>query len=163
MKTTIRQTAAGTIITMLLIVGSVSAKATELRTAVLNINETSLQLENWMTDEIIWDSNSFKTADLPLESKTEREMRLKNWMTSNNAWNLNQQIVLVAEPELELENWMTSNSLWNINQEIILDAEPELEVEDWMTNEAMWSDLPETEEEEALQLENWMMDENVWK
>ena len=62
MKTIVKQLATGTFLTFLLLVGNVNAEGTETNTLNSEIIETSLQVENWMTDETIWNTNSFTTT-----------------------------------------------------------------------------------------------------
>ena len=84
MKTTLKQLAAVTFIALLL-VGSFKSEGTELKASGLQIIETNLQLENWMTNEKIWNSNFVKIAEFVVE--TEPGLELENWMTNDNIWN----------------------------------------------------------------------------
>lgn len=108
MKNSVKQLAAGTFITLLLLAGNVSADGTEIKAWGHEIIETSLQLEDWMTNESYWNANTFYTADFALE--TETDLELESWMTSEKLWN-NQETVV--EEELTLENWMTDTEVWN--------------------------------------------------
>ena len=85
MKTTMKQLAAGTFIALLLLVGSVNAKGTEKIASGHESIESSLQIEKWMTDEFIWDSNF--TGNLKIAVETEAKLELENWMTSPVIWN----------------------------------------------------------------------------
>ena len=134
MKTYFKQITAGTFIALLLLAGIVSAHGTEIKASGHEIIETSLQLENWMTDEIIWNTNRAYTVDLALE--TETALEVESWMIRGDTWNFNNQFVTEAETELEIENWMTSENMWEVQETAI---------------------------EEELTLENWMVDDEVWK
>jgi hypothetical protein len=93
-------------------------------------NEEILELEDWMTNETFFNSNS-----IYLEIEVEDALELENWMTedsyfSNSAF----QIIEETEAELELEEWMLNNELFNATD----DLEQPLELEKWMTSEETW-------------------------
>ena len=134
MKTTVKQLAAGTFIAFLLLVGSVNAKATEAKASSHESIETTLQVEKWMTDEIIWNTNSISITEVSQE--TETSLELENWMTSSETWNMNTSFIEVSEESLELESWMTSEETWNLND---MNNETELTVENWMINNNVWN------------------------
>jgi len=133
MKTTMKQLAAGTFIAFLLLVGNVNAKGTEVKASSHESIETTLQLENWMINETIWNTNSAKVAEFVQE--TETNMELENWMTSEETWKLNNSFVEETESGMELESWMTSEGTWNLSN-VYNDAE--LKVEKWMINNNVW-------------------------
>ncbi len=83
MKTTIKQITAGTFIALLLIVGNV--KASETCVSILKSNETTLQLESWMTNEAIWNPVSFEMAEYGQEM--EEALIVENWMISSEKCN----------------------------------------------------------------------------
>ena len=58
MKTTVKQIASVTFIALILLVGNVKAEGTEAKASGQESIETTLQLEKWMTDETIWNTNS---------------------------------------------------------------------------------------------------------
>ncbi len=107
MKTTLKQIAAGTFIVLLVLAGNVKAAETELKASALEITETSLQLENWMTSEVIWNTNSLSSLDFALE--TEANMEIESWMTSETVWNAEEKI---KDEKLTLENWMVDSEIW---------------------------------------------------
>lgn len=107
MKTTMKQFTAGTFIAFLLLVGNVNAKGTEVKASSHESIETTLQLENWMTDETIWNTNSAKIAEFVQE--TETSMELENWMTREETWNLSN---VNNETELKVEDWMINDNVW---------------------------------------------------
>lgn len=131
MKTIAKQLAAGTFIALLLMGGNV--KATETKTSSRAMDETTLQLEEWMTDEIVWNTNSLNITEFAVEAETSLE--LENWMTSENSWDVYNTFVEEVESEMGLEVWMTNDETWNtVNNDI----ESELTVESWMVNSDIW-------------------------
>jgi len=111
MKNTVKQLATGTFIALLVMVGNV--KATELKTSnSLNIEtETILQMENWMTNENIWNTNATIMAEFIVE--TEASLELENWMTNSEVWNANSSIVEEVETGMIIEDWMINDKTWN--------------------------------------------------
>jgi hypothetical protein len=134
MKTTIKKLTAGTFIAFLLLVGNVQAEGTELKASGLETIETSLQLENWMTSETIWKTNSISMVEFIQE--TETGMELENWMTSEKVWNENQLFKQETESMLVLENWMTSETTWDLKK---ANYETKLGIESWMLNNKAWN------------------------
>ena len=133
MKNTVKQIAAGTFIALLLLVGNVKADGTEIKALNNEAIETTLQLENWMINETIWNTNSLNIAEFVVE--TETSMELEDWMTNAESWSLNNNFVNEAESVLQLEDWMTNDETWN---KVYNDTETELRVEDWMINSNFW-------------------------
>jgi hypothetical protein len=134
MKTTVKQLTAGTIIALLLLVGNVNAKGTEAKASGHENIETSLQIEKWMTNEVIWNSTTQTISTINQESETSLE--LENWMTNAETWNFNNSFVEETEAGLEIETWMTNTETWNV--EIAAD-ETKLAVEGWMINDRIWN------------------------
>jgi hypothetical protein len=134
MKTTMKQLAAGTFIALLLLVGNVNAKGTEAKASSHESIETTLQLENWMINEVLWNTNAINIANLSQE--TETSLELENWMTSSETWNLNASFIEATDESMELESWMTSEETWNVND---MNNETELTVENWMINNNVWN------------------------
>ncbi len=133
MKATVKQLATATFIALILIVVNVKAEGTE-RIASINENiETTLQLENWMTDETIWNSDSFSTNEYYQE--TETGLEIENWMTNAETWNFEYNFLQETEAGLELESWMTCEKTWNKNE---LNNEAALTIESWMTDSNIW-------------------------
>jgi hypothetical protein len=131
MKTTIKQIAAGTFIAILLLVGYV--KATETKASSHEIAESTLQLEGWMTNEAIWNTNSINIAEFVVD--TETDLILEDWMTDAESWNTNNNFIEEVENELELEDWMVNDNSWNtVNNDI----ESELIVENWIVDNNVW-------------------------
>ncbi len=133
MKTTMKHIAAGTFIALLLIVANVKAEGTEITASSHEAIETTLQLENWMTDETVWNTNSLDILEFVPE--TEASLELEDWMTKTELINLNNSFIEEIETGLELEGWMTCDKLWNKNT---INDEPELPVESWMINDNLW-------------------------
>ena len=133
MKTTLKQLTAGTFIALLIIAGNVKAEGTEIKAANIIDTESSLRLENWMTNETIWNANSISYVEAVQEM--EDELELENWMTNAESWNRNNGLIEEAETEMGLENWMTNEKSWNTDHIVI---EPELRLEAWMTDNNIW-------------------------
>jgi hypothetical protein len=133
MKTTMKHLAAGTFIALLLLVGNVNAEGTETKASNHESIESTLQLENWMTDESVWNANSLNIVEFAQE--TEAGMDLETWMTNSETWNVSNNFVEETVTGLEIENWMTSEETWNVNN---FDSETELEVENWMIDNNIW-------------------------
>jgi len=134
MKTTVKQLAAGTFIALLLLVGNGYAKGTEAKASSHESIETTLQIEKWMINEVLWNTNAISIAKFIQE--TESSLELENWMTNSENWNLNTSFAEVSEESMELENWMTSEETWNVND---MNNETELTVENWMINNNVWN------------------------
>jgi len=134
MKTTVKQLAAGTLVALLLLVGNVNAEGTETK-ALIRETESALQLEKWMTDEVLWNINSVTISEINQE--TETSLELENWMTSEATWNLNNYLVEETEENMEVEYWMTCDKIWN-SYSNVEDTETELTVENWMINNKAW-------------------------
>lgn len=110
MKTRMKQIAAGTILALLITGGNVQAKGTEVKASVSETVENTLELENWMVDDKIWNT---KTLTWVVED-TDENLKLENWMTNEQTWKLNHKVKTVIEKEskLELEKWMLNNKIW---------------------------------------------------
>ena len=133
MKTTVKHLTAGTFIAFLLLVGNVNAKGTEAKASSHENIENTLQVEKWMTDEFVWNTNSVSISEFGEE--TEATMELENWMTSEETWNLSINFVEETETGMDLESWMTNEATWNVNN---MNLESELTVENWMIDNKIW-------------------------
>lgn len=132
MKTTVKQLVAGTFFALLLLVLNVKAEGTESKSSSHESIETKLQVENWMTDESLWKTNTMFIVEFIQE--TESSMKLENWMTEEKVWNLNNDLVEEVDGEIGIESGMMNDEIWETNS--IYD---ELEVEDWMINSKVWN------------------------
>ena len=128
-----KQLTAGTFIALLLLVGNVKAEGTEVKASGRENIETTLQIENWMTNDAIWNANTLNTTNFVQE--TEVGLELENWMTNSESWNAGYNFVEETETGLSLENWMIYQKIWDLNT---TDYETELTVESWMTNNNIW-------------------------
>jgi len=133
MKTTMKQLATATFIALILLVVNVKAEGTERIASINESIETTLQLENWMTDETIWNTNSCSNHEFYQE--TETGLELESWMTNAATWNFEFDFLQVTESGLELESWMTSEETWNTSE---LNNEAALTIESWMTDNNIW-------------------------
>ena len=110
MKTLGKQLAAGTFLAILLMVGNINAKGGEVK-SLTPIAETTLNVENWMIDETVWEIEPFISTEILDE--VESDLELEYWMTSEETWNLTDNIIDETETELKVEDWMFSESIWN--------------------------------------------------
>ena len=133
MKNTVKQLAVVTFIALILLAGNVKAEGTELLASGHEMTEASLQLENWMTDESTWNTNTFFAADFALEAETALE--LESWMLGESVWSSDMPLVTEIEADVELESWMTSADNWNVQTSVV---EEKLVIEDWMTDSKVW-------------------------
>ena len=133
MKTTMKQLAAGTFIALLLLVGNVNAEGTELKASSHENTESALEVENWMTDEAFWNTNSMSMTEFTKE--TETGMDLESWMINSATWNFDNNFIEDTEIAMEMENWMTSEETWNVN---VVNNNSELTIENWMIDNKVW-------------------------
>lgn len=111
MKTTINKLTAAVIFAFILLAGNVKAEGNDATASKLeNIKETSLQMENWMTDSHIWNVKAADTFSVEAEAGLEME----NWMTNDSTWEVNPSQLNETETGLQLEDWMTNDKIWNI-------------------------------------------------
>ena len=137
MKTTVKQIAATTLVALLFMAINVKAEGTETKTSSQANIETTLELENWMTDETVWNSNFVNNTEFVLE--TELELTLEDWMTSAESWDLGLDFAVEIESGLALEDWMTDSESWNGKYIFVVEVEPALEIEKWMISNRAWS------------------------
>ena len=112
MKTTIKQLAAGTILGLLLLAVNVHAEGKgAIKASSLESIETTIELENWMIDETVWNVESF----FYIEDATEESLDLESWMVNDENWNniVSYENETETDSSLELENWMTNSLVWN--------------------------------------------------
>ena len=110
MKTIVKQLATVAFIAILFLVGNIEAEASETKASSRENIEMPLQLENWMTDESIWNVDAANEAEFIQE--TETSLELEEWMINEATWK-----VIVSEtesePELTIESWMLDENIWN--------------------------------------------------
>jgi len=133
MKTTMKKLAAGTFVALILLVGNVNAEGTEVKASSHEALESKLQLEKWMTDESIWNSNSANFEEFLQE--TETSLEIENWMTSEKTWNMKSIFVEETEAGMDLEGWMLNENNWNLEK---MNFDTDLTVENWMLNLKVW-------------------------
>ncbi len=107
MKAIVKQLVTISLFAFLFLVGNVKAEETETVVANKEETETPLQMENWMTDEMIWSTSSKNILGFPQE--TESTPEVENMMIDNATWNLNNT---ANDPELKVESWMTNENFW---------------------------------------------------
>ena len=133
MKTTVKQIAATTLVALLMMAINGKAEGTERAASSQANTETTLQLENWMTDENVWNTNFANNAGFILE--TEINLELEDWMINTESWNVGFDFAEEVEPGLELENWMINEVTWDNNYE---EKDSDLNLENWMINGDIW-------------------------
>ncbi len=133
MKTTMKKLAAGTFITLLVLVVNVKAEGTETKASDRENFESALSLEDWMTDETIWNLATLNNDESANEAETV--IGVEDWMVNPETWNFNNDILVETETVLELESWMTDSETWNASGN---NTETGLEVENWMINNRNW-------------------------
>ena len=111
MKTTISQLAAITLFSLILLVGNVNAKGTEIAASSHENIEATLEIENWMINDSLWDINN----NLEFENANEELLELENWMTNDKVWELETAVETEIEIERSLvfEPWMIDENIWN--------------------------------------------------
>ena len=110
MKTTLKQITAGAFLAILLLIGNTNVKGSEVE--ILNPTiETTLNVENWMINETVWNTKSFMSYEIVKAAETGLE--LEYWMTSETTWNSNENIIEETEEQLIVEDWMVSDYIWN--------------------------------------------------
>ncbi|MBT3385726.1 MAG: hypothetical protein HN778_05550 [Prolixibacteraceae bacterium] len=112
MKTKINQLMVSAIFALIMLVGNVSAKGTEISALSLEIiEEPALEMEDWMVNENCWEAaeNTFYFFDIEDEKLT-----LESWMVDTKTWIINSIEYLKTETENELlfESWMINKSVW---------------------------------------------------
>ena len=106
MKTTFKHLASATFIALLLTL-NIKAEGTDTKALNYENMEAPLQLENWMTNEMIWNANSINTVEFVQEP--EATLKLEDWMISDENWKTNYS---ENETEITVEPWMTSENFW---------------------------------------------------
>ena len=109
MKTKIRKIAAVAFFALFIFTGNAKAIGTEKDASGHENIEATLNIENWMIDEVIWDTNDVTTFKL----ETEKALALECWMTNEKLWDLETEVGTETEQELEVEPWMTNDNIWN--------------------------------------------------
>ncbi|WP_346854171.1 hypothetical protein [uncultured Draconibacterium sp.] len=134
MKATMKKLATATIIAIFVLTGTINAKAIDTKHIKCQLIESSLQLEDWMTDETLW--NTFSTEMTEFATETETDMEIENWMTNTKVWNFSNNFGIESETSLDLEAWMTNETTWETNKNT---EETALVVESWMINDRFWN------------------------
>ena len=109
MKTKISQIVAAAFFVVFLIAGNVNAKGTELSALSHEVEESELEIEDWMLCE-----NFGQIVNCQLETVLEEAIEVENWMTDESAWETEMKLELETETEeeLALESWMTEQKNW---------------------------------------------------
>ena len=130
MKTRINQLAVAVVFALFISVGNSNATEKEAKASGHeSIVETTLEMENWMTDENVWNTSAFHYSEA-----IEADLEVESWMTNNNNWEVEFQ-------GLAIEKWMTNENIWEIenSMEIEIEEEKDLAMEQWMVSENIWN------------------------
>ena len=109
MKTRISQIAAVAIFALFIFAGNAKADGIKKDASSHENIEATLNIENWMINENIWNEKELTTC----ESETEEALSLENWMTNENLWDLETEVGAETEQNLAIEPWMINASIWN--------------------------------------------------
>ncbi len=103
-----------------------------------NLNETSLEIEEWMADASYWDYSWIAEA-------SETEVVIENWMADASYWNYS-WIAEASEMEVVIENWMANPDIWKFSRnhdcaELIETdiCEKKMRLDDWMKDTERWT------------------------
>ena len=111
MKTRISQLAVALFFVITLLTGNVNATEHDVKASSHENIEATLEFENWMMDENIWNTSTFRYAD-----EAETTLDLENWMISHKVWD-------VQFDGLAVESWMMDNKLWEVESNVEIDTE----------------------------------------
>lgn len=111
MKTRISQLAVALFFAISLISGNVNATEHDVKASSHENIEATLEFEDWMMDEEIWNTSTFHYTEA-----TETNLELENWMVNDNIWEVESAIEVEVETEQELamEPWMMNVTIWKI-------------------------------------------------
>jgi hypothetical protein len=68
MKTTMKQLATVTVLVFLLLTGNANAHGRAMKHVCFDDSEATLQVESWMTNETIWNSNNTVITEFTIET-----------------------------------------------------------------------------------------------
>jgi len=127
MKTRISQLVAA-LFFVIVFAGNINATENDVNASSHENIEASLEFENWMMDEYVWN-----TSIVQYSTAVEETLEMENWMTNEFVWE-------VQSSELALESWMINNSIWDVKSatEFATETEQDLAMEQWMVNENIW-------------------------
>jgi len=150
-------------IVMLLMTGTIffsysalaGRKNVKFASSLENATDPSIQIESWMTSELIWNQGTvFETNAISKESA-----ELENWMVNTFFWD---RLEDAHDFGLDLEEWMTNPMIWEKAESV---SEPVLSLEKWMLDLSFWGTgctVLLNESEETLKLEDWMINNDIW-
>lgn len=111
MKTRNNLFKAAAIFAFILFAGNVFATESKaIASSHENITEATLEVENWMTSNVIWKVEGVKM----IAEETEADLAVENWMTNDEYWETGYFEVVDQEPDMNLENWMIDSENWKI-------------------------------------------------
>ena len=108
MKTKISQIAAVVLFALFIFAGNAKADGLKKDASSHENIEATLNIENWMINENIWDTKEV----IICESENEEALPLENWMTNENLWDLETEVGTETEQNLAIEPWMINENVW---------------------------------------------------
>ena len=124
-----------TLVAVILFSLNVSAKTTAVSTPdeipssellkTIELAEVPLVIENWMTDDQLWNEAG---QELNLtETSEQEELEIESWMTNADLWKAN----------VLFESFTSGNNTYYLVTSKKVKEEP-LRIESWMTNDKFW-------------------------
>ncbi len=104
-------------------------KCTKFASSLENATDPSLQIESWMTSDLIWYPGAFSEMVTAREESAELEV----WMVNTLFWDRFED---AGDNVITIEEWMTNTMIW---EKAAVVAEPGLELEDWMLDNNIWN------------------------
>ncbi len=103
-----------------------------------NINESALEIEDWMADASYWNNSWIAEA-------SEIEVVIEDWMADASRWNYS-WIAEASETEIVIEDWMADPAHWRFSRmhdcvHLNRSADPEksMRINDWMKDTGRWT------------------------
>jgi hypothetical protein len=110
MKTNMKKLTWLAFISFIIFTGNVNATERERKALIHESIEAELKIEDWMTNESVWERPQVKKIEFAQEQ--EPGLKLENWMIDETLW---EPAVLIQEKEevLIVESWMSNENFWN--------------------------------------------------
>lgn len=104
-------------------------KSLKLASSLENVMDPSLDLESWMTNDLVWNQGDFANYT----AASDESLELEAWMTNTVSW---EYYPAATEASLEVESWMTNSMMW---QMMPVEKDEQLVLEHWMTCDEIWN------------------------
>jgi hypothetical protein len=128
MKTRINQLTVALFFAIFFVAGNVNATEHDVKASSHENIEATLEFENWMMDENVWNTSTFHYA-----KAAEANLEIENWMINKFVWD-------VQFDSFTIENWMVNENIWEVESAEVIETETEQELttESWMIDEDIW-------------------------